>query len=141
MKDMQLGDIIEVQCDFDGHPVEDPSNCSFTIKRKFKIIGINNDLKKYVLELHYSSPFGIKASSLNLDNFKLIDTIDSTDLPLIKAWIISESSLVKINKSIDSGINCMHCDDYYPYANSNRKDGKFLCYSCRSSVNWKYPNI
>lgn len=137
---MNLGDVVEVHCDFDGHPIKNPEDCSFTVKRKFKIIGENQESKQYLLELHYSSPFGRKASALDLNNFKLFKHIDSTDLPLLKVCIISEAALVKKPLPPASGRTCMHCDDYYPYAGSNRKDGKFLCYSCRSSVGGQYPD-
>lgn len=35
------------------------------------------------------------------------------------------------------GCNCIHCFEYNSYAVPNF-NGKFLCYSCRSTNSWKY---
>jgi len=35
------------------------------------------------------------------------------------------------NKSYD-GEYCMKCTEYFPFAEPNRPDDKFICYGCRS---------
>lgn len=30
-----------------------------------------------------------------------------------------------------NGLNCMKCNEHYPWAESNQPDGRLLCYSCR----------
>lgn len=68
-------------------------------------------------------------------NFKFI-----SDFPdKIRAWQIPYSSISSIltKKSLNSGCFCLECKEYYPYAVPNRENG-LLCYSCRTSVGWKY---
>lgn len=36
-------------------------------------------------------------------------------------------------------LNCCECKEAYPYAESNMSGGRLLCYSCRSTLRWKYP--
>ena len=138
---MNLGEIIEAYCDLEGRPIDNPNDFTFTVKRKFKLIGIDSKSSKYLLELHSNSPFGIKANLLNLNNFKLFNKIDTKDLLLLKVWIAGENSVIKKEKELTQGASCIHCDDYYQYGMSNRKDGQFICYSCRTSVGWKYPDV
>lgn len=128
---MKLGSIVEVHCDLEGQPVNYPQNYSFTINRKFKIIGKSKKEDLYLLELHYASPFGVQGSRMDLNNFELISSIDSTNLPLMKIFPVFSSSFYNQETKINSGCNCAGCGEYYPYAESNMKDGKFSCYSCR----------
>lgn len=142
---MNLGDIIEVHCDLDGQPVNDPKNYSSTIIRKFKVIGRHKYHDQFLIEMHYNSYFGTVASRLNLKDFELLHHIDSTDLQLIKLGLINSISIVtsySLKNSKDSGgASCLHCDNYYPYISSNRLDGKFLCYFCRTSIGYRYPDL
>jgi hypothetical protein len=138
---MNLGDIVEVHCDLEGQPVNHPDNYSFTVKRNFKVIGKDTSKDLYLLQLHHASPFGIQGSRMDLKNFELLSSLDSTELPLIKIFPVSSRAFVTTQKVEESGCSCLHCKDFYPYAAKNRKDGKFLCYSCRSSVSSKYPDL
>lgn len=138
---MNIGDIVKIHCDLEGQPVNYPENYSFTIKRNFKLIGKNSKKNLYLLELHYNSPFGIKGSIIDLDGFELCPNLDSTNLPLIKIFPVTEKAFVERKEYKTIGCNCIHCQENYPYAEINRKDGKFLCYSCRVSVGGRYPDL
>lgn len=43
-----------------------------------------------------------------------------------------------IIKTINSGMRCLDCQEYYEYVSEpNHKDG-LVCYPCRTSNNWKW---
>lgn len=127
-----LGDIITVLCDIDGQPVAIPENYSYHFKRKFKLIGKGSPFgtEVFLVELHYSSPFGIKLSLVDYNNFEIIETISKNDYTLIKCFPIVKSAIVMDQKKSE-GLNCKKCNDYYPYAEPNQQDGSLICYSCR----------
>lgn len=39
------------------------------------------------------------------------------------------------------GMNCLHCIENYHMAVPNTKDGRLLCYSCRQTEKWRYPEL
>lgn len=45
---------------------------------------------------------------------------------------INDYKIAAIVSRID-GMRCINCDDFCQYAESNREDGSFICYSCKSS--------
>lgn len=138
---MNLGDIVEVHCDLEGQPVNHPDNYSFTVKRNFKVIGKNSAKDLYLLKLHHASPFGVQGSRMDLQNFELVPELDSTELPLIKIFSVNSNAFVTSKTTENFGHSCLHCSDFHPYSAINRKDGRFLCYACRSSVGYRYPDL
>ena len=38
------------------------------------------------------------------------------------------------------GMACCQCQEFYPYAEANLP-GRLVCYSCRVSYGWKYPEL
>lgn len=40
-------------------------------------------------------------------------------------------ALEKVEKKKSNGCVCSKCEELYPYAEPNRDDGSFKCYSCR----------
>ena len=59
-----------------------------------------------------------------LINVKTVDSIKSKGVSLKKY-----------------GLFCAECKDFFPYAESNMSDDRLLCYSCRTTYRWKYPNL
>jgi len=38
-------------------------------------------------------------------------------------------------------LSCCQCSNSNPYAEANLKDGRHLCFGCRSSYRWKYADV
>lgn len=58
------------------------------------------------------------------------------------AYSFSELELIRPvqmkSKSINSGMRCLDCQEYYEYVSEpNHKDG-LVCYPCKTSNNWKW---
>jgi formylmethanofuran dehydrogenase subunit E len=58
------------------------------------------------------------------------------DLEYIEAILEKVKSSLKgisiVKQSIDRGMRCDNCKNDFPYAESNKSDGSFICYGCRS---------
>lgn len=44
-------------------------------------------------------------------------------------------------KKTHTGMNCCHCSERNEYAETNLKDGRYCCYSCRDSNKWIYDDL
>lgn len=58
------------------------------------------------------------------------DFIDGLD----EFWgdFIDQGTQEQLSRKKKYGFNCVRCEEYYEYAESNQKDGTFKCWGCRN---------
>lgn len=114
---------------------------------EFKVLGFNKKLhangNEACVMIEVSPDVGWTFYDINeIDDWRSMGwTISNLlDVKNVNVYLVSIHSLnIKKQKTIKSnGYSCMECKEFYPYAESNMPDDKLLCYSCRSTCNWKY---
>lgn len=62
---------------------------------------------------------------------------DKENLTLID----SAPNTLRCNVPVESVLCCRECEDGYPMAVPNCKDGTLACWSCRESKGWKFKDL
>lgn len=118
----------------------------------FKIIGLNPKLNSENSEacimIQASEDIGWTfINTEEVDEWKSLGWNFSSKLDLdfcVLIISIKTVSSIKNSKGVSLkkyGHFCIECKDYFPYAESNTTDDRLLCYSCRTTYGWKYPNL
>ena len=61
-----------------------------------------------------------------------IDLYPEDDQDTLDDLLIQNDDYIVVHRRPDEGYHCKKCDDVFPHAEPNQKDGTLICYSCRN---------
>ncbi len=107
----------------------------FDEKIEFVIIGktFQNSVWEYVIFIPHDILKMVKSSNIIAINQKTADLYDINKKFKNECGMkLNTIGIYKISKAAN-GMCCSKCDEFYHYAESNQKNGKMICWSCRQN--------